>query len=82
MDSQEVQHTSIDRKALIDFMKSSNIVVDYTNPNHSGLTMRSIECLGAKKLATNNKKILEETFFYPDNIWIYDEKKFFGLMQV
>ncbi len=74
---QDIQHNSVSRKDLINYMQHSNIIVDYTNPNQTGFTMRSIECLGAKrKLITNNKEILKASFFCPDNIWVYDEDQF------
>lgn len=73
----DITHKSTDREELVRLMGESNIIVDYTNPNQTGLTMRSIESLGAhKKFATNNKAIANESFFHPDNIYIYDEENF------
>lgn len=52
---------------------SSKVVVDYTHPGQTGLTMRTIECLGSEcKLVTNNKLIEDADFFNPNNIIVYD----------
>ena len=51
----------------------SNIVVDYTNPNQTGFTMRTIECLGNRcKLVTNNNDVKNADFFNDQNIYVYD----------
>lgn len=51
----------------------SKIVIDYTHPNQTGFTMRTIEALGNKcKLITNNKHILDADFYNPNNIFVYD----------
>lgn len=52
----------------------TKIVVDYTNPYQTGLTMRTIESFGHKcKLVTNNKQIKNERFYNEENILIYEE---------
>lgn len=73
----DITHQSMDRNALINQIEECKVIVDYTNPNQTGLTMRSIECFGAnKKFATNNKAIANEAFYRPENIYIYDEENF------
>jgi len=49
-------------------------VVDYTHPGQTGLTMRTIECIGnACKLITNNTLIKSSNFFNENNILIYQD---------
>ncbi len=57
--------------------KNSDIVIDYTHPNQTGLTMRTIEALGAKcKLMTNNKAIIQSDLYNENNVWVYDLNNF------
>ena len=52
----------------------SKVVVDYTHPDQTGFTMRTIETLGSKcKLITNNQMVKTADFFDPQNIYVYDE---------
>lgn len=56
--------------------QQSKIVVDYTHPDQTGFTMRTIESLGNNcKLITNNKFIMQADFFDENNILIYDGEK-------
>lgn len=53
----------------------SKIIVDYTTPTQTGLSMRTIECLGHNcKIVTNNKNIKLEKFYNENNIYIYEDK--------
>lgn len=55
----------------------SKVVVDYTNLNQTGFTMRTIESVGNRcKIVTNNKLILDSDFYDEQNISVYDEDKF------
>lgn len=52
----------------------SKIIVDYTTPTQNGLSMRTIECLGHNcKIITNNKNIIFEKFYSPQNVILYDD---------
>ena len=52
----------------------SKIVVDYTNKNQTGFTMRTLEAFGNHcKLMTNNRNIIDADFYDERNILIYDE---------
>lgn len=54
--------------------KSSRALLDI-NMNRSGLAMRLIGAIAnGKKIITNNKFIVEEDFYSPDNILVLDEK--------
>ncbi len=51
----------------------SRSIIDIAHPFQSGLTMRTMECIGAnKKLITTNKYICQERFYDPDNIRVID----------
>lgn len=53
---------------------SSKVVFDYTPPNQTGFTMRTIESLGNRcKLMTNNSRIIDADFYRPENIIVYQE---------
>ena len=55
----------------------SKVVVDYTNTNQTGFTMRSIESFGNKcKLITNNTLIQDSDLYNEHNVYVYDEDSF------
>jgi hypothetical protein len=54
-------------------LKQSKAVVDIQHPKQTGLTMRTIEMLGAnKKIITTNTDIQHYDFYHPNNICIVD----------
>ncbi len=54
-------------------LKQSRAVVDIQHPKQTGLTMRTIEMLGAnKKIITTNADIQNYDFYHPNNICIVD----------
>ncbi len=75
-----VKYTDISFKSLslqenCDLVKSSNIILDINHPKQIGLTMRTIETLGAqKKLITTNKDIRNYDFYNENNILIIDRE--------
>lgn len=55
------------------YINNSKIIIDIHHPNQSGLTIRTIEALGAKKkLITTNADIKNYDFYNEDNILIID----------
>jgi hypothetical protein len=53
----------------------ARVVVDIERSVQSGLTMRTVEMLGAgKKLLTTNSKVIEADFFNPNNISVIDRR--------
>lgn len=51
-----------------------DVMVDFLNQQHFGLSFRTFEALGYnKKLITDNKTIAQYDFYHPDNIFILDE---------
>jgi len=52
---------------------NSKIIVDYTHPEQTGFTMRTIEALGnGCKLITNNPLIKSADFYDPNNVLVYE----------
>jgi hypothetical protein len=71
----DFKFTSLNKKEIVSLFKKSKAILDICHHNQSGLTMRSIEALGARrKLITNNGNIKIYDFFNPQNILIFDEK--------
>lgn len=71
-DNRFIKFYSLSSENLFDIYARSKIVVDYTNPNQKGLTMRTIECLGNNcKLVTNNSNLKDENIFNDSNYYIY-----------
>lgn len=62
---------------IIEIIKVSNTVFDIPHEGQSGLTMRTIETLGAKKkLITTNKQIKRYDFYNDNNIMILNDNNF------
>lgn len=70
----EFKFKSLTEQENLDVLRKSNTVFDMQHNKQSGLTMRSIETLGAKrKLITSNKNIRKYDFYNENNIFILDE---------
>lgn len=66
---------SLPKDKLLEFYSKSLIQIDIQDPRQTGLTMRTIETLGAKKkLITTNEHVKEYDFYNPNNILIVDRK--------
>lgn len=71
----EFKFKTIPADKLAELLSSSNVVLDIQHPKQTGLTMRTIETLGAKKkLLTTNKQIIEYDFYNPANVLVVDRK--------
>lgn len=69
----DISFVSMNYDDVVDIISASNVVIDIAHKNQSGLTMRTIETLGAKrKLITTNKNVIEYDFYHKDNIFIYN----------
>jgi hypothetical protein len=69
----EFEFTPISAVDLAQKIKESGAVLDIQHPHQTGLTMRTLEMLGAsKKLVTTNTNIVEYDFFNPQNIAVID----------
>lgn len=63
----------INIKKVYELYNRTKTILDYTHPNQAGFTMRTIESIGCKcKLITNNKYIMLQDFYNPNNILVYD----------
>lgn len=55
---------------------SSKVILDIEHPQQTGLTMRTLETLGAqKKLVTTNAEVQKYDFYRPENICIIDRNE-------
>ena len=71
----DVRIHSIAKTKIIELLKSTKVVIDIQHPKQTGLTMRTIEIIGArKKLLTTNHTIVNYDFFSENNVAIIDRK--------
>lgn len=73
IDKKDVSFISLKKEDVLNIMKNSKAIIDIHHPHQSGLTMRTIEVLGAKrKLFTTNEDIKHYDFYNEKNIYIFD----------
>ncbi|MEN2400325.1 hypothetical protein GKZ90_0011080 [Flavobacterium sp. MC2016-06] len=66
---------SITAKMNLDLIMKSKATLDIAHPEQTGLTMRTIELLGAqKKIITTNSDIVNYDFYDPKNILVIDRE--------
>lgn len=71
----DLQFKKMSFSKTIEIFKKSKCILDAHQKGQNGLTIRTIECLGAKrKLITTNKDIVNYDFYCPENIYVYDGK--------
>ena len=59
---------------LLDIIRQSKCVLDAPQAGQTGLTIRTIECLGAKrKLITTNADVTKYDFYNPSNIYVFNQ---------
>lgn len=69
----DVKWNSLSTQSTLELIGRSKILIDIHHPGQTGLTMRTIECLGArKKLITTNPDVQTYDFYNPDNILVVD----------
>lgn len=67
--------TPMSQDEIIEIVQKSKSVLDIQHPSQTGLTMRTLEMLGAeKKLITTNKDIVNYDFYHPENILVIDRE--------
>lgn len=67
---------SMSRDSLIAVYQESQIILDIEHPDQNGLTIRTLEALGAgKKLITTNSEIMSSDFYDPNNHLVVDREK-------
>lgn len=80
----EFKFKSLSQDSTTKFIEEAKVILDIQHPSQTGLTMRTIEMLGAnRKIITTNADIKNYDFYNPENIFILDrnnpklEKTFF-----
>lgn len=69
-----IHFKSLNQEDMLNLFLRSKVILDCSNPMQTGLTMRTIECIGAQKpLITTNKEVKKYDFYNPNNILILDE---------
>lgn len=69
----EFKTEKLNTNQLMQIIKDSKCILDAPQAGQTGLTIRSIECLGAKrKLITSNPDIKKYDFYDPANILVFD----------
>ena len=72
-DSKDFKYKSLSKNELIDKVSKSKAIIDAQHSKQTGLTMRTIETLGARrKLITTNASVIEYDFYRPNNILVVD----------
>jgi len=67
------QTEKLSKDQIANIMSVTKCVLDAPQAGQTGLTIRTIECLGAKrKLITTNSDIANYDFYRPENILIFD----------
>lgn len=73
IEKSSVHYSPIKEDKLLDLYNTSRIIVDINHPKQTGLTLRCIETLGARrKLVTTNQDIVNYDFYNPNNILVID----------
>ena len=68
---EEFKFKSINQDEVLSLVSKSKVIVDIQHPKQTGLTMRTIEMLGAnKKIITTNSNITEYDFYSESNICV------------
>lgn len=61
-------------KENIENLKKSRIIIDLVQKGQTGQTLRPLEAIAfQKKLLTNNKSIINESFYSPENIFVIED---------
>lgn len=68
----DLKYTSLSRNQVVRIIQKSKIVIDAPQKSQSGLTMRSIEAVGAnRRLITSNSSVRNYDFFSSGNIEVF-----------
>lgn len=70
----DFQMKKLHTDSMMDIFENSKCILDAPQAGQSGLTIRSIECLGAKrKLITTNEDIKKYDFYNENNILVFND---------
>ena len=73
IDSSLIHFKSISPQRISEILEQSKAVIDVQKSHQTGLTMRTIETLGAsRKLITTNANVKNHDFYNPNNIHVFD----------
>jgi len=71
----DISFESLNKRQILEKISTSKAVIDIEHPDQKGLTMRTMEMIGAKKkLITTNSNIKEYDFYNTVNICIIDRE--------
>jgi hypothetical protein len=71
----EFSFVPLKKKDVLSVIAGSAAVLDFQHPNQTGLTMRTIEMLGARrKIITTNASVKKYDFYRPQNIAVIDRQ--------
>lgn len=71
--AKDISFNSLSQVDILSIIKKTKSIVDIEHPSQNGLTMRTIEMLGAKrKIITTNKNIKSYDFYNTNNILVVD----------
>ncbi|MCP9926190.1 hypothetical protein KBY79_13340, partial [Synechococcus lacustris C3-12m-Tous] len=71
----EFRFATLSMSAVNDIFLSSRAILDIAHPRQRGLTMRTLETLGAsKKLLTTNAAVFDYDFYHSANIAVIDRR--------
>ena len=72
----EFNFRPLSQRVTIQYIRESAVILDVHHPAQTGLTMRTLEMLGAnKKIITTNPFVRDYDFFHPQNILIIDRER-------
>lgn len=70
----DVSFKSLSESEVLNVIKRSRCILDVVHPKQNGLTIRTIEALGAnKKIITTNRNVVKYDFYNPSNILVLDD---------
>lgn len=71
----DFQFTPMPRETLLGYYAESRIQIDVQHPKQTGLTMRTMETLGAKKkIITTNTDVVNYDFYRPENVLVVNRQ--------
>jgi hypothetical protein len=72
----EFRFSHLSRRETVQAVANAKILIDSEHPAQLGLTMRTIEALGARrKLITTNADVLNYDFYHPNNILVVNREE-------
>jgi hypothetical protein len=74
-DYKKLSFKSLTTQQILELYKDSDVILDINHPGQRGLTMRTLESIGAgKKMITTNSEIKKYSFYNPNNILVIERE--------